>query len=521
MREIELIDLIKELPSGKKRKYFNEIYLISLINYFDDYTDISPSIDNLILDDFYNIAEKNKNLIDDLILFSNNLKTIIDNKKLKSKIEIKNFLYNYFDVKIITGNKEKDKYLLKQKEVEYGLHDFQDKIRRKVINQIFEGKKRFLIHMPTGSGKTRTACEIVLDFIRISSSYSLLSDRINVLWIAQSEELCVQAFKEFNNLYSLKGVCPLTYGHFYGGNEIDDTVLEKTSIVFCSIQKLLKNFENDLWRRIKTQNYLVVIDEAHRSIASQWIKALNFFVKNTTTYVLGLTATPGIGNKEKIEKNFNLSSFYENNKIGVMNNNYEEIGTPIKHLTERRFLASIKRIDIESKVSITDKIRSNGDRLEFKTETLKKLSINSSRNATIINIIKENNDKKILVFTCGVGHSMALREILNFHKIYSDVIDQGTENREYVINEFKNGRLNVLLNFGVLIAGFDAPKTNICIIARPVESIVMYSQMVGRILRGPNNGLGNEENTLFTIKDNLNHGDYDDLFNSFNEFWEL
>ena len=66
---------------------------------------------------------------------------------------------------------------------------------------------------------------------------------------------------------------------------------------------------------------------------------------------------------------------------------------------------------------------------------------------------------------------------------------------------------------------FDAPKTNVCVIARPVESIVMYSQMVGRILRGPRNGKGNKKNTLYTIKDNLNHGDYDELFNSFNDYW--
>jgi DNA repair protein RadD len=77
----------------------------------------------------------------------------------------------------------------------------------------------------------------------------------------------------------------------------------------------------------------------------------------------------------------------------------------------------------------------------------------------------------------------------------------------------------VLLNYGVLTTGFDAPKTDVCIIARPVRSIVLYSQMVGRILRGPKNK-GNKTNTLYTIKDNLGHGDYDELFNSFNEFYK-
>ena len=93
--------------------------------------------------------------------------------------------------------------------------------------------------------------------------------------------------------------------------------------------------------------------------------------------------------------------------------------------------------------------------------------------------------------------------------------------KETLINQFKDSKsdLNVLLNFGVLTTGFDAPKTDVCIIARPVGSIVMYSQMVGRILRGPKN-TGNKKNTLYTIKDNFNHGDYDTLFNSFNDFYK-
>ena len=116
-------------------------------------------------------------------------------------------------------------------------------------------------------------------------------------------------------------------------------------------------------------------------------------------------------------------------------------------------------------------------------------------------------------------HNRILKTLLTEAGIVSETVDQGTNNRNSIINRFKDGNLNILLNFGVLTTGFDAPKTNICIIARPISSIVMYSQMVGRILRGPKN-TGNYENTLYTIKDNLGHGGYDDLFNSFNDFYK-
>ena len=78
--------------------------------------------------------------------------------------------------------------------------------------------------------------------------------------------------------------------------------------------------------------------------------------------------------------------------------------------------------------------------------------------------------------------------------------------------------LNILINFGVLTTGFDAPQINTVIIARPTFSIVLYSQMVGRALRGPKNG-GNKKNKLITLKDNLMHGNMDELFENFETVW--
>jgi len=54
----------------------------------------------------------------------------------------------------------------------------------------------------------------------------------------------------------------------------------------------------------------------------------------------------------------------------------------------------------------------------------------------------------------------------------------------------------------VLSTGFDAPNTNAIMIARPTTSPVVYSQMLGRGLRGPKVG-GNKECILVDIKDNI------------------
>ena len=46
----------------------------------------------------------------------------------------------------------------------------------------------------------------------------------------------------------------------------------------------------------------------------------------------------------------------------------------------------------------------------------------------------------------------------------------------------------MLINYGVLTTGFDAPVTSAVIIARPVNSLIVYSQIIGRALRGPRAG---------------------------------
>ena len=76
----------------------------------------------------------------------------------------------------------------------------------------------------------------------------------------------------------------------------------------------------------------------------------------------------------------------------------------------------------------------------------------------------------------------------------------------------------MLFNYGVLTAGFDAPRTRCVIIARPTTSLVLYSQMAGRAMRGPKAG-GNLKAEIFTVADtNLpGFGSVTDAFTNWEE----
>jgi superfamily II DNA or RNA helicase len=518
---ISIKALITPIPDGIKIELLGTNYVKGLINYYEKNTSSEIDLDELILRDFNQLILDNK-FIKLLKLWSEeSLLIILNLVSLKSQTEnkIKLKIIDYYNLKYDEVDKIDNIYLNKT-DCEIPLHDFQERMRRKVINLIFNNEKRFLIHMPTGSGKTRTAGEIILDFIRLSSSQSLLNEKMKILWIAQSGELCYQAYETIKWLIDSKGTKNISLAHFYGNENLSVGIENESAIIFCSIQKLLLHYTEPIWNKIRSENYLVIVDEAHRSVAEQWIQALNFFVNNKSVYLLGLSATPGLGTKTN-DATHHLSTYYHGNKISLLNEKYIPIERPIHYLVEREFLAKINRITINSDITINDeRLKTDVDEFQFTTKTLKELSVNPSRNTSIINIITSEfkRNRKILVFTCGLEHNRILQSLLLENNIQSATVDQNTKNRTSIINRFKEGDLMILLNYGVLTTGFDAPKTDVCLIARPINSIVMYSQMVGRILRGPKNK-GNRENTLYTIKDNLNHGDYDEMFTSFDEFY--
>lgn len=94
--------------------------------------------------------------------------------------------------------------------------------------------------------------------------------------------------------------------------------------------------------------------------------------------------------------------------------------------------------------------------------------------------------------------------------------------RERRIKRYKSSGSSkiVMLNFGVLTTGFDAPRTSCAIIARPTKSLVLYSQMVGRATRGLRAG-GNKEAEIITVTDpNLpGFGSVTEAFQNWEDVW--
>ena len=103
-------------------------------------------------------------------------------------------------------------------------------------------------------------------------------------------------------------------------------------------------------------------------------------------------------------------------------------------------------------------------------------------------MIREGH-KRILVFAISMKHSDILSMVFarRGYRCASITSKSNPDQRKIWLKRFVelDDEPCVLFNYGVLTTGFDAPKTSAAVIARPTKSLVLYSQMIGRVIRGP------------------------------------
>ena len=464
----------------------------------------------------------------------------ISNKKFGyNNLEFSNSIFDILDL-------DKEIYLPNPFEMEdtfvpvlepaYHLHKYQKNIKDKVIQTLLNPRftNRMLIHMPTGAGKTKTAMEIVSDYLRCKSVLGGFDQSCFIVWLAHTKELCDQALETFTETWRLRGDYKIDLFKIYGDNEYPEDLLKsEKAFIFLGFQKFnaMINSQSELQKKIKRKILdkvkLVIVDEAHKSLAATYEKSIDLL---TNTYagiqLVGLTATPGRSSDQEDNSNNHLAYFFNSTKFGLVDDSGLEIENPIQYLQSLGVLAKLVPQELASEVQLklTEKeirdLKLYGD--EKLSEILNDLAVHPSRNKMIIDKIKELFDKKesTLIFACNVDHCIILQTLLRAINVEAGIILSSTTkvDRENSIQNFKNGTLKVLINYGVLTTGFDAPNLNALIIARPTTSLVLYSQMVGRALRGKLNR-GNETNKLITIKDNFGLGTENDMFNFYDKIW--
>lgn len=317
------------------------------------------------------------------------------------------------------------------------LRPYQEEARAKVQQEWKEGRKRTLLVLPTGCGKTIVFSKIIEDRVKMGE---------RVLVLAHRSELLEQAS---DKLMTATGL----------GTALEKA--ENTSIgswfrvVVGSVQTMQR--EKRLSKFPSNHFDTIVIDEAHHAISDGYQRVLEHFGEAN---VLGVTATPDRGDMR------NLGSYFDSLA-------YEY---PLVDAIKSGYLSKITAITIPLELDLSTVSQQAGD---FKASEIG-TALDPYLDQIADEMVKQCKDRKTVVFLPLVKTSQKFRDILNAKGFKAAEVNGESKDRAEVLEDFDKDKYNVLCNSMLLTEGWDCPTVDCVVVLRPTKVRALYSQMVGR-----------------------------------------
>lgn len=403
---------------------------------------------------------------------------------------------------------------------QYGLFDYQHTAVKDALAALETPPRRVVLHLPTGAGKTRVAMHIICEHLRRNSPAV-------VLWLAYSGELLEQAAEAFETAWSHVGGRPLPVIRFWGSADCDFSDMTDGMVV-AGLGKLtaLSSRDYQTVLRLADRTTLTVMDEAHQSIATTYQDLLDLFAtKRIDAALLGLTATPG-RTWADVDADTELAAFFHQRKVTLRVPGY---ANPVEFLIAQGYLAQpvFAPLNVEGGLQLSvDDLHLLATSLEIPGEVLRQLAEDEQRNLRIIDALEDllARHRRVIFFATTVTHARLVALVLRVRGHAAEAITGETPwaDRQSIIQRYRanTSKPMVICNYGVLTTGFDAPATSAALIARPTRSLVLYSQMVGRAIRGPRSG-GNAHAEIVTVVDPElpGFGEIAEAFTNWEDVW--
>ncbi len=307
------------------------------------------------------------------------------------------------------------------------------------------GIKRMVVCLPTGAGKTVIFSELA----RMA--------RKQVLVLAHREELLGQARDKLARALGDASVVALERG--------GERAPAEAKVLVASLRSL---HQERLAKILEGRDFgLVIYDECHHAAADdnlRILRQLGSFEKAWDGTLLGFTATTARGDGKGLDQIF------------------EEIvySKTLPDLIDAGYLAPLKGFRINTAADLT-RISSGG--LDFNDGELEEAVDIEERNALVARSIQElARDRRTIAFCVTVNHARNLSRALNAIGVPAGIVhgEMRPLDRAKALAEFREGRIHVIANVGVLTEGFDDPGVSCVAMARPTRSEGMYAQCVGR-----------------------------------------
>lgn len=402
----------------------------------------------------------------------------------------------------------------------YGLRDYQWTVVARALELLKGEIPRFMIHLPTGAGKTRVAMNILCKHLTSQK----FEERGAVCWIASRKELIQQASGEFKNAWESLGdeecltqiissdVSPPDWEEW-------TTAAGSSRVLFSTVQSLHKILSHNPERLGAIQT--IVFDEAHEVIADTYYSCIKILialmsVRSGRGELVGLSATPA---RSDVDGQNELVELFGSTKLNLDGG--------VQGLVEKGYLSEVEyrqRVYEPSDSELIAKISEAG---LCDSKGLELISSDNKRNVFVVSDVKKLIDEgleKIIVFTPTVENARRLALGAKSIGLEAKSVDSNLSapDRDAVVEWFKQdtGGAKVLFNCKLLTTGFDCPMIDCCYVARPTNSLVEYSQMIGRAIRGRKSH-GTKEAVVLTVVDRGIPG-FDSVqgaFESWEEYW--
>lgn len=334
------------------------------------------------------------------------------------------------------------------------LRTYQAEAVAAVIEQ-WKAVRSTLVVMPTGTGKT------------VLFSHVIHQTPGMILVVAHREELIFQAAR------SIEKITGEAVAIEMASMRADTSTLRHCRIVVASKDTLIAGSgERRRMHKWKPVAFSAIItDEAHHATAPTYRAIYDYFA---SAKLLGVTATPDRSDEIGLKQVFETVA-YDYEIIDAVHDGW------LVPVIQKSVL--VKGLDYsEARTTAGDLNAADVSKILSREDTLHQFA------AATIEIA---GDKKTIVFA-PPGFSKGddpfrvserLTEIINRHKPESArLVWQNTEknDRRQILQDYKAGRFQFLVNVGVFTEGFDEPGIEVVSMVRPTKSRALYAQMLGR-----------------------------------------
>ena len=326
------------------------------------------------------------------------------------------------------------------------LRDYQNRAIEKLREVFRSGKRRPVMVLPTGAGKSIVFGQIISNILERGNA---------VLWIVHRRNLVKQMQDVLMDHFGIDA------GIIMAGIESDTNQPAQ----LCTIQTFTRRMDLSLFgeNRFLVDADVVLIDEAQHSVSRSYEKVIKYYKDKI---IIGCSATP---------------SRLDGRGLGEVYDSIVDVAG-VKELTEMGHLSPARYF-------VPNKIDLNGVKTVMGDYAVKGLDGKVNRTKLIGDIVQNwlrlAGNRKTLVYAVNVKHSKAICQEFQKAGVNAEHLDarSSDEDREDVFRRMENGETTVITNVGLYTEGLDLPAAACVVIARPTKSMGLYRQMAGRGLR--------------------------------------